>query len=191
MAEVTEEIGIAINNTKHLLSQISGERIRDEFIKGIKTSKSTKHFLGLLAKYNLLSQVFPNITSTDKFMESNDPDLVIASLLVGTGELNKVLNRLKYPDTQIKNIHFLTMLPKLNTNVVYEMKKLQGTTTLSNEQIKQFANFNGLDNRLIDAFLNFNLTVKGGDVMNNFNVKGPDIGKKVKELEIANFKAEL
>jgi hypothetical protein len=33
------------------LEGISGERIRDEFIKGIKSSKSTIHFLQLIDKY--------------------------------------------------------------------------------------------------------------------------------------------
>ena len=33
------------------LGEVSGERIRDEFIKGIKSAKSVKHFLELLDRY--------------------------------------------------------------------------------------------------------------------------------------------
>ena len=179
------------------MSQISGERIRDEFIKGIKTSKSTVHFLGLMNKYDLLKQVFPNIMdgySTDSFMESNDPDLVIASLLMRGqlfGDVAKHLNGLKYPSEQIKNIQFLIYLTKFNPNIVVEMRKMREKTSLSDEQIMEFARFNNLDEQLVSTFLSFDLTVNGNEVMQKFGLKGADVGKKIKELEINNFRATI
>ena len=174
------------------LSQISGERIRDEFIKGIKTSKSTVHFLGLLDKYNLFSQIFPNLSvDTSGFMESNDADLVIATLLRGNGDLSKTLNKLKYPTDQIKTVQFLVALLHLEPNNVPVLKKMHNAVNLSDEQIMEFAQFNGLDKNLVNKFLSFNLSVNGNEVMDKYNVSGAEVGKMIKKLEINNFRAIL
>jgi len=191
MAEVTKEMGIAVNDTKHLLSQISGERIRDEFIKGIKTSKSTKHFLGLLVKYNLFEAIFPNMKVTDNFMESNDPDLVVASLLAGNGSISKVLNGIKYPSDQINNIEFLLSLLNFNVEGIIGTVKKRQNIGISDEQVLEFAKFQGLDEKLVRNILNFRLSVNGNEVMDKYNLKGGDLGNKIKELEINNFRASL
>lgn len=43
------------------LGSTSGERIRDEFIKGIQSTKTTKHFFELLEKYGLFKYIFHNL----------------------------------------------------------------------------------------------------------------------------------
>ena len=48
------DVDAALTNDNNL-DGVSSERIRDEFIKGIKTSKSAKHFLNLISKYKLWS----------------------------------------------------------------------------------------------------------------------------------------
>lgn len=175
------------------MSQISGERIRDEFIKGIKTSKSTKHFLGLMAKYDLFKHIFPNLNvDTSAFMESNDPELVIASLLRNNGNLSKALNGLKYAKGEIANIEFLaTFLPSMNANYIVPLKKKQAQTTLSDEQIMEFAKFNNLNLKFVNAVLNFKLSVRGDEVMNKYGIKGPEVGKMIDKLERDNFKLML
>lgn len=172
------------------MSNISGERIRDEFIKGIRTSKSTKHFLGLLDKYNLFKAVFPNINVTDNFVESNDSDVVIASLLPPTN-VEKALNGLKYSREETNNIQFLINTRWFSPTQIMVAAKKRKTTSLRDVQIMTFAKLNGLDVKLIQALLSFNLTVSGDKVMRDFGLKGAAVGEKIKELEINNFRASL
>ncbi len=51
-SELNPDVDAALKNNASL-EGISGERIRDEFIKGIVSAKSVKHFLGLIDKYGL------------------------------------------------------------------------------------------------------------------------------------------
>jgi len=173
------------------MSEISGERIRDEFIKGIKTSKSTIHFLGLLDKYNLLAQVFPNMGTNRKAVESNDPDVVIASLLVGSGNVEKQLNALKYPSDDINNIQFLINLVKFEPSQVVGAVKKRRNSKLTDEQIMSFVSLNGLDSKLVQALLSFRLTINGNEVMQQYGIKGAEVGKMINKLETNKFRATL
>ena len=174
------------------LSMISGERIRDEFIKGIKTSKSTTNFLSMLDKYKLFDAIFPNMSINNNFIESNDPELVIASLLLpyinkDIGQVEKMLNSLKYSTQEIKAITTLMLLTQFEPEDVLPMKKRLKLSTLSNEQIKNFSTLMGLDANLINKLLEFQLSVNGQEVMKQFNVKGEDVGKMINKLEVDNF----
>jgi len=174
------------------LSMISGERIRDEFIKGIKTSKSTTNFLSMLDKYKLFDAIFPNMSINNNFIESNDPELVIASLLLpyinkDIGQVEKMLNSLKYSTQEIKAITTLMLLTQFEPEDVLPMKKRLKLSTLSNEQIKNFSTLMGLDANLINKLLEFQLSVNGQEVMKRFNVKGEDVGKMINKLEVDNF----
>lgn len=174
------------------LSMISGERIRDEFIKGIKTSKATTNFLSMLDKYKLFDAIFPNMSINNNFIESNDPELVIASLLLpyinkDIGQVEKMLNSLKYSTQEIKAITTLMLLTQFEPEDVLPMKKRLKLSTLSNEQIKNFSTLMGLDVNLINKLLEFQLSVNGQEVMKQFNVKGEDVGKMINKLEVDNF----
>mgnify|MGYP003632826985 FL=1 len=174
------------------MSEISGERIRDEFIKGISKARSTVQFLGLLDKYKLFDAIFPNMSINKNFIESNDPELVIASLLLqyvnkDIGQVEKMLNSLKYSTQEIKAITTLMLLTQFEPEDVLPMKKRLKLSTLSNEQIKNFSTLMGLDTNLINKLLEFQLSVNGQEVMRQFNIKGEDVGKMINKLEVDNF----
>jgi len=181
------------------MSQISGERIRDEFIKGIEKAKSTVQFLALMNKYDLLAHVFPDLipkagANSKTFMESHDPVLVISSILLpfATSKLKSQLNGLKYPQSEASNIEFLTTwLPNLNPNFINQFKKKQVRTTLSDEQVMEFAKFNSMDVNMISTMLKFNLSVKGDEVMSKYGIKGKEVGNMIDKLEASNFKSTL
>lgn len=178
------------------LSMISGERIRDEFIKGIKTSKSTTNFLSMLDKYKLFDAIFPNIKLNKNFIESNDPELVIASLLLPSittdaSKIEKDLNALKYSTQEIRDIITLMLLTRFEPEDVVPMKKRLKLSNLSDEQIKTFASLMNLDTNLINKLLEFNLSISGQDVMKQYNIKGVDVGKMINKLEVQKFKEKL
>ena len=69
------------------------------------------------------------------------------------------------------------------------MIKLQVFLVEGPEQIKSFCARQGVDSKLLDAFLKFRLSVSGPEVMDAFSLKpGPEVGKKIQQLETDNFK---
>lgn len=182
------------------LDGISGERIRDEFIKGIISAKSTDAYLLMLDKYKLFDWVFPNLNVDRGVFRRNldykgdDYVVLLARLLKGNNIeiLRKKLNELKYSADEIKAITFLVSLLKLDVNTAYLLKKIQQTSGVNNDQIRNFGANEGISSQLLDAFENFRLTVTGPEAMTRFNIKpGPELGKAIEKMEINNFQKLL
>lgn len=182
------------------LDGISGERIRDEFIKGIISAKSTDTYLLMLDKYKLFDWVFPNLNVDRGVFRRNldykgdDYVVLLARLLKGNNIeiLRKKLNELKYSADEIKAITFLVSLLKLDVNTAYLLKKIQQTSGVNNDQIRNFGANEGISSQLLDAFENFRLTVTGPEAMTRFNIKpGPELGKAIEKMEINNFQKLL
>lgn len=172
------------------LKGISFERIRDEFIKGIKTSISSVFFLKLIEEYNLMIQIFPNLNHSNDYIESKDYILVIAVLLRNNDEIKIVseLKKITYTVDEVRNIKFLVSLSNLNLSNAFKIKTSQKNTTVSNEQIEKFGKFVGVSTKLIQAFTRFKLSVTGQDVMNTFNIQsGRQVGAYIEKLETENF----
>ena len=178
------------------LEGISSERIRDEFLKGIKTAKNTKDFLNLISKYNLWGGIFPGLKISNKFIEEKDPILVVAELLLGNDlvNLSKQLNKLSYSANENKAISFLVAFSKLDDiNNVYKMKKLFDKSGVTPEQLRTFNSINSiLPSNVVDKFINFKLSVTGKDVQDELGIKpGPEMGQAIEKMEINNFKKLL
>jgi tRNA nucleotidyltransferase/poly(A) polymerase len=174
------------------LKGISGERIMDEFIKGIKSAKSTKHFLSLLDTYNLFDWIFNGITPINKnFVESNDVIVVISILLkaVSYDTINKMLNELKYSSKQIKQIVFLTAFNQVfSESAFYTLKKMHRKSGVDSHRFLEFAEEMNIDISLVRKFINFNFSITGDFVKEKFGMKdGPELGAKIKELETQLF----
>lgn len=176
------------------LEGISGERIRDEFMKGIKSAKSVKKFLQMIDKYNLFNFIFAGLSVDKHFINDEDPIIVIAAMLEGNhlDVIGKKLNSLKYTDEEIKSIKFLVGLLKLSVDTAIALKRAQEHAGVSTEQIKKFGKIEGIDSKLLDAFIKFRLSVSGPEAMEKFNLKpGPELGKAIQKMETDHFKKLL
>lgn len=176
------------------LEGISGERIRDEFIKGIISAKSVKYFLALLNIYGLFDWVFKGLVVNRKFIEEKDPVLVIAYLLLGNdvGLVQKGLNELKYSIDEVRDVSFLLRLVDLTPENAIQLKRMHGKVGLSDDQIRKFGRYVGIDSRLLESFINFKLTVKGDDIMREKGMKpGKELGDIINQIEYNNFLNEL
>lgn len=173
------------------LGSISGERIRDEFIKGLQSTKSTKHFLEMLEKYGLFKYIFQGLNvdlSILKNLKPKEEDyIVLLSRLLHSndvGELKKVLNERKYSVDEIKAITFLISLQKLNIDTASTLKKAQEHAGVTPEQIKAFALKMGLDIKLIESFLKYHLSISGAEVMEKTGLKpSKELGIEINKLE--------
>ena len=178
------------------LEGVSPERIRDEFIKGIKTAKSTEHFLMLIEKYKLWDGIFPGIKVNKKFIESNDPILVIATIMIGNDSkvVSKRLNKLTFSNEENKAITFLVKFSAFNNlNDLVQMKGLFNNSGVNDDQLIEFNRFNNiLTQKVVDAFISFKLTVTGDQVKSELGIgDGPEVGLAIKKKEIENFKRLL
>jgi tRNA nucleotidyltransferase/poly(A) polymerase len=176
------------------LKGISGERIRDEFLKGIASAKSVKGFLKMIDGYGLFDWIFNGLAVDKDFVEDNDPIIVIANILKRNNIdlLRKGLNSLKYSADEVKAISFLVALLKLDVETAVTLKKIQQSSGVTDERIKKFATKNGVKSNLIDAFQKFRLSVSGPEAMEITGLKpGPELGSAIQKIETDNFKKLL
>lgn len=178
------------------LDKISGERIRDEFIKGLQSSKSQQQYLQMIQKYGLFDWVFRGLkvdTSVIDKLRNNYDDYIVllARLLKGNNvdALKKTLNQLKYSVDEVRAITFLVAMLQLDVDTAVILKRAQEHSKTTPEQVKLFSKDEGIDSRLLNAFEKFRLTISGQEVMDKMNIKaGPEVGKEVQRLETDNFK---
>jgi len=177
------------------LEGISAERIRDEFLKGIKSAKYITNFFELLDKFNLFNWIFKGLSVNKNFIKTIDPIVAIAILLKGNDVdlLKKQLNKLTYSTDEIKAITFLLSLPNMKKDSgLIQLKKQQKNSGLTKWQIMKVGQDLGISNRFLNCFLRFNLSVTGEFVMKEHGIPaGPELGKMIEEIEMENFKTML
>jgi tRNA nucleotidyltransferase (CCA-adding enzyme) len=194
-SQLDPNIDKVLSNDNSLIG-VSPERIRDEFLKTIKSAKSIQQVFLLIDKYKLWNEIFPGININKKFVESKDPIIVISTLMLGNepSSLSKILNKLTYSISENKAITFLISFSAFNDiNNVYKMKKLFNASNVTDEQLREFNNINNiLPNNIVDTFINFKLSVTGDQVQKELGIKpGPEMGKTIEKMEINNFKKLL
>jgi tRNA nucleotidyltransferase/poly(A) polymerase len=182
------------------LEGISGERIRDEFIKGLKSAKLENHFFEMLNKYGLFEWIFKGLEFDSTIgrvsYEYNHDDYIVllATLLKKNNVdlLKKTLNKLKYSVDEIKAITFLISMLSLDVDTGVSLKRQQQHAGVTESQILDFCLNENMNGQLLDGFLEFKLSVTGQEVMDTLGLKeGPELGKAILRLETENFKKVL
>jgi putative nucleotidyltransferase with HDIG domain len=96
------------------------------------------------------------------------------------------LNGLTYSNNEIEDIQFLNILQTFKPENVYNVKKFQKRTTLSDKQIILFGKYIGKD---FKKLVKFKLSVRGNEVPKD--IKGPQIGKVIQAMEKEKFLNEI
>jgi tRNA nucleotidyltransferase/poly(A) polymerase len=176
------------------LEGISGERIRDEFIKGLASAKSTKHFLEMIDKYGLFSWVFKGLNVNKRFID-NDTPIVLIAMLLSKNELTtlaKKLNELKYSADEVKKITTLIAMLNLDIDTAPKLKGLFVKSGLSSDNLRNFGANIGISSQLLDSFEEYLKlpNVTGPEAMEKYKITkpGPDLGKVINSMEIEKFK---
>ena len=166
------------------LRGVSGERIRDEFVKSIMKAKSPKKYLQLCDELGFTKQILPDLQVKIPYINENDYILFLAWILRknDVSSIGKKLNNLKYSKNEVENIQFLNILQNFKSENIMMVKKFQKRTTLSDSQIVKFGKYLGKD---FNKLIKFKLSVKGNDVPSD--LKGKDIGKAIQKMEKDKF----
>lgn len=187
-SNLDQDIIEALRNNNSL-EGISEERIRDEFLKGIKSSQSVVKFLTDLDNYGLLEQILGDLDySNTDFVETHDHIVLLANILK-TNPIHKiqsVLNSLKYTTEEIKKIVFLIMFLKFDPESVYNFKIKEKVAKISPEEVLDFAKINSMNMNMVQKFLDFKLSVSGDELLNK-GFKGAALGQEKERLETINF----
>ena len=171
------------------LKGVSAERIRDEFVKSIKKAKKPSSYFKLADALGMLSQILPGLNINKNFVNTNDYIVQLAYLLKDNkpAKLPLKLNSLKYSNNEVADITFLVAAQNFDGKQIFLYKKMQEKTKLSIDQVKEFGKLIGREIEL-DKMFKFKLSVTGKDVPKD--LKGKEIGDKIKELEKQKFLKE-
>lgn len=193
----TSRLGFMLNSTTasaiardNNLIGVSPERIRDEFIKGVTTAKSVSKFLYSLFSFDMFSIIFPGLVIyPSDFVFERNPNILMATLFNRNNPkvVEKVLSELKYSKDEVNQVCFFMELLNFEPKSVFNAKKRQILYGIDGFDIIRFAELNDLDIVLIDRFVDFKLTVTGADVEKLGIKPGPEMGRKIQEMELENF----
>ena len=164
------------------LKGVSGERIRDEFLKSIQSSKNTKEYMDMCDKIGFTSQILPNLKVTKPYPKTNDYILLLAWILRKNSPIviNKILNSIKYSNKEVDEIVYLNTLQDFAPEKVLVYKK--GQSKADDSRIIMFGKMIGKD---FNKLIKFKPSVKGNDVPSD--VKGPAIGLWIANKEKENY----
>tara|TARA_B100000287_G_scaffold433025_1_gene493726 strand:- start:1045 stop:2157 length:1113 start_codon:yes stop_codon:yes gene_type:complete len=168
------------------ISKVSKERIRDEFIKGIKKAQQPDKYLKMVQKLGMFKQIFPGLRVNMKFIKVDDYIVQVANLLKNNSStiVQKKLNSLKYTNQEVKDIVHLLKMMKYKPNDIITLKKEEENTKLTPRQVKMWASASGANSKVLKIW-KFKLSVSPQDAIKQ-GLKGKAIGdyilKKEKEL---------
>ena len=168
------------------LSGISSERIRDEFVKGIKKSQSVPKYLKMISKLGMFSQVLPGLKINNRFANINDYIVTIANILKNNkwSNVQKKLNNLSYTNQEVKDIVHLLKMTNYKEDDILVLKREEKNTKLNDNQVKIWSKISGKSNYVLKIW-KFKLSVSPQDAIKK-GLKGKEIGdyilKKEKEL---------
>jgi len=169
------------------LKGVSQNRIRDEFIKSLKTAKNTSQYMQMIDKLGFTNLILPNLKLHKPYIKDNDYILFLAcALRKNSGKyLLNTLSSLKYTRDEANSIAYLVELQRFTPDKIVSYKKSRKTTKLSDEQIIKFGKLIGMD---MKKFVKFKLSVSGRDVPSD--LKKSDIGLWIKNKEKEKYLGE-
>lgn len=178
-----------------LRPEISDERIRDEFLKGLESAIDVGKYLHIMEDLGLLEQTFPGLVVVSRLLEeipkNRNPEALVAQILRynEAGRVRDALLKLKYTAQEAVNVAFLLRLPQWGEEAQFvEFKKMLVRTSLDKKVIFHHANLVAEDITLEMLSAPYP-TVRGDDVMAETGLDGKALGDEMLRREIENFKA--
>ena len=179
------------------LHEVSPERIRDEFDKGLRSAQDPKAYVGLMDDLGLMEQVLPGMTvNTEDVVPSSDLPVQVASLLRQNNpkSIAKMLRKMKYTSREVEQVLYLLKLQGLDGKSAAKLRKAHGAFQLAAEQVQEFAQHMGKpDPKTLEAYFEYleKPAALGGEELKARGLKGPEIGKAIQEAEEEQFNALL
>lgn len=181
---------IAADNS---LSGVSGERIRDEFLKGIKSAKNVPYFLGMISRFDLWSQIFPGLvidSSPETTKDAKNIPVQLALLLKNNSPdvIARQLNKANYSSDEVKQVVFLRMFLDLQPDNAFRLKKLYKNARLTEDDLIEFAQMSNRPSLgLLRKFISYEPSVNAAELQ-KLGFTGKELGQEIERLEVERFK---
>jgi hypothetical protein len=193
-SDVDKDIEHAISKDKTTISgnglPVSQERIRDEFIKGIKQAQSVGYFTQLITKYNLWDWIFGRlVVTTEPLIENKNPIILIATLLKSNEPKlveRTLINQLKYTTEEVREVSFLISFLNINSSNAFKLREKFDIIGMDKETLIEFAKFNDINMKLVDSFLRYRITTSGDELLKQ-GFRGKEIGQEKERIEKEKF----
>jgi tRNA nucleotidyltransferase/poly(A) polymerase len=182
------------------LTGVSFERIWDsrngEFLKAFKQSKNFGDYIGFLTRYNLWEQILPGLKinldiDLTKSRELGGFELVMAQLLLGNdiSKIKSILSKCSISNYLINCITFLHNLLDFKEEDILKMYKLSVRYLIYPELIDNWLSVMNISDKPVNKFTKFKPTVDVDSIMKEYGLPpSKELGDKINELEIENFK---
>ena len=177
------------------IPSISPERIRDEFLKMIKSAQSIVWLQRELRDLGLLRFIFPGLKVHAAEEEIHDPVVLIALMLQDEDakRIRKKLNALKYTKDEASHISFLVSLQRISVKNASVLKKEFNRTHIMPQVVQKFGEAVGIHSKTLKAFIQFahqQPTVNASDLMAK-GLRNQQIGAAMKAAEDVEFQRLL
>lgn len=175
------------------MKRISQERVWEEVKKAWKQAKDFNFYLNFFTKFDMWDQVFPGSNINTDLIKSSDFVVVIANLFK-----NEPLNRLelklvqdyKIESDTAKKVMFLLSFSTLTPETAFEMFKKKEQCFITDATILEWIKVSSINDPVKIKFLEYNPSTSAEELMAK-GITGRDLGIKIKELEVENFKKLL
>lgn len=180
------------------LDEVSPERVRDEFVRGIASAKSVRRFLSMLDHAGMWPRIFPGLKVSmvpDVMVSSSGVESrrvpVVLSVLLDENPVPRIareLNELKYTSAEVAGVCFLHAFRDISIERGYKLWKQFQSAHLSPEDLIEYVRERGLpDARLYDAFLNYAPMTTGTQLLSE-GFKGVELGRELERRETVRFR---
>tara|TARA_R110000772_G_scaffold20466_5_gene56965 strand:- start:117831 stop:118985 length:1155 start_codon:yes stop_codon:yes gene_type:complete len=185
----------SIKRNSDKLSMITAERIWDsvngEFIKAFEQKKNFQDYLNYLTEFDLWKFVLPGLKVNSDEIKSNDNLLLVLSQLIHDNDRKVIQKSLQdlIPTLLVNRILFLKDMLNFDANKVSTFYSTKKRFSLDNDDIKDWLMVNNIQDHDTIKFIYYTPTVSAQKVMSEHGLKqGRELGMKIKELEIEEFK---
>lgn len=195
---IHEDTKLAIIKNKHILSNITKERIwgtsgdnTGEVFKAFNQAKNFSDYIRLLLEYKIFEEILPKLKINSLVSDSQSLVIYLTNLLrenFSKNLLNELIQVNKFETDLARPIVFLIELSKLDLTNVFELYKKKIVSKVDDATILEWLSIIGKENEPIyKAFIKYKPSVNSQELI-EMGYKGADLGKKIKELELENFK---
>jgi tRNA nucleotidyltransferase/poly(A) polymerase len=173
------------------LHEVSPERMRDEFLKSLRSSTDPWSVIRTMADLGLTFEIFGNITFCHFVSICGlNTSAIIAALFRETDlkELETMLRRLTFTSVEIRDILWMVRFHQDRFQTPFQMKRSQRTDDMT---IRQFSDITRMNRELTDRFMEWELSVTGEELMAEGFVPGREMGLEIERREDAIFQSSI
>jgi tRNA nucleotidyltransferase/poly(A) polymerase len=174
------------------LKGVSEERIRDEFVKILKSALSIKAGMQMIENFDFFPQIFPKLEcEPSNTLQGLDYELNVALLLLENApqKVDGVMRQMKWTNEEVEKVVFLLKMIDLTPETAFRLKKRQKIARVSDDELLSFGKRAKALRREFDyeKFIRYNITSKGTQISTETGLEGAALGKEIERREKENF----